>query len=537
MRIVAIAVVALMPLSLFAERVEPQRAEAPYGIFRPVPARVYATSARTELPPMPSEARTADNVAGVIRHLTTAQAVSAAHAQTFRSPGATRIRLHLTHVTLPGDSAFAVFGAGGDASAFGSELLDDRGELWSPSVAGDTVTIEAPNGAAFAVDAIGHLTIAPRSDLCLLNASCSSFTDRVNLSASVGQMIFASGSNFYICSGGLINDKASSRAGFFLTANHCISTASEAASLEVSWDYGDSSCGANDRQFREKVTHGATLLTTSATSDVTLLRINSVPADRAYMGWNTAPPPTGTILRRISHPGADSGGVYEQVYSSTIVNSSASGCSSRPRPLFLYSTPAAGGVQGGSSGSPVIIDGGYIVGQLYGQCGPTPSDGCAFGNLTVDGAFSASYPVLQPYLAPAPAANCTPCSPTATTACLLGNRFKVTMTWRDAGANLSGSGTLIKYAENVAEVNPQYGAMSENAFFSMYSFAPKSVEAMVRIIRGVTINDKFWVFVTGFTGADYTVNVTDTNTCATWTRSIPAGATTVTKDFAAFPFP
>jgi hypothetical protein len=351
-------------------------------------------------------------------------------------------------------------------------------------------------------------------------------------------MTYAKGSSLYICTGGLIADGSDTGTRTFLTANHCISTAAEAASVDIAWDGVASSCGAGDASTRTKRTHGAALLTTSATSDVTLLRLNAIPAGRWYMGWSTRSLAAGTTLRRISHPGTEDGGVYTQAYSSTIVDGGTSSCAALPRSSFVYSLPIAGGIAGGSSGAPTIVDGGYIVGQLFGTCGPDPSDGCASSTKAVDGSIAASYSLLQPFINALPATpTCSACAANATTACLLGNRFKVVMTWHDGGANLSGNGNIIRYAENTAEVNAQYGPMSENAFFSMYSFAPKSVEAMVRMFRGVTINDKFWVFVTGFTGADYSVTVTDTNTCRTWVKSIPAGSTTVTKDFAAFPFP
>ena len=120
---------------------------------------------------------------------------------------------------------------------------------------------------------------------------------------------------------------------------------------------------------------------------------------------------------------------------------------------------------------------------------------------------------------------------------MLGGRFKVTMpTWRDTFANLSGQGRLVKYADNLAEISPDYGPVSESAFFSMYTHAPKSIEALVRIIKGQNINNKYWVFLMGFTGAEYTINIQDTQTCRTWQRTVAVGATNVVKDFDAFPF-
>jgi hypothetical protein len=185
----------------------------------------------------------------------------------------------------------------------------------------------------------------------------------------------------------------------------------------------------------------------------------------------------------------------------------------------------------------VIIQGGFIVGQLLGLCGPDPQDGCGTTSKLVDGAIGQSYPQLQPFINPTQGSQCGSCTANSNTACALGGRFKITIAWNDSGAHLSGAGTVIKYADNLPSVDPTLGPVSESVFFSFYPFALKDVEALVRMINGHGINDKYWVFATGFTGAQYTVNVQDMNTCATWQRVIPASATSVVKDFTAFPLP
>ena len=68
----------------------------------------------------------------------------------------------------------------------------------------------------------------------------------------------------------------------------------------------------------------------------------------------------------------------------------------------------------------------------------------------------------------------------------------------------------------------------------MYAHDPNSLEALVRMIRG---NNSFWVFVTGFASAEYTVTVQDTRTCASWQRTTPFGSKEKITDFNAFPFP
>jgi hypothetical protein len=455
----------------------------------------------------------------------------------FRSIGATRSRLHLKSVAIGEQKVLWVRGTGGEIVTFGSELIGPEGDLWTPSVDGDAITIEWTEGTSFVADAIGHIQPIATSTSCYLSAACASFPDKTALSSSIAHLLIAKASGFYLCTGGLINDKKSADR-LFLTANHCISTQSEASSVEFSWDVAASACGANDAASRTTRTNGASLLVTSPASDVTLLRTNSLPGGRYSMGWTAQAPTVGTLLRRISHPGTEDGSNYfQQIYSSSTVYGGSSLCQSAPRPSFLYASATAGAAGPGSSGSPVIIDGGYIVGQLNSGCGPNPNDGCAASTLQIDGAFAASYGLLQPFLDPVDTSTCTGCVASANTACLLGGRFKATLTWHDFSANQAGAGSVIKYADNLPEVSTTYGPVSESVFFSMYPSAPKSIEAVVRMLKGVGINNMYWVFLSGFATAEYTVTITDTQTCKTWTRTSPNGASNITRDFNAFALP
>lgn len=479
----------------------------------------------------------ASNVVGTVRSLLAGETISAATGiKSFRSAGARRVRLHLRDVVLPSGAVMWVAGVDQKPIAFGAELLSADGEIWTPSVPGDTISIQGRGVSSSTVDAIGHLYPVAQSTACFRNAGCSSFPDKVALSASIGQMTFQRGTSLIACTGGLIVDDPHTNI-YFLTANHCISTASEASSLEIAWDATESTCGANDAAARTKLTGGATLVATSAATDVTLLRLSSVPSGRWFMGWDTNPLATGTVLRRISHPSADNGLIFTQTYSATSVYGGTQICSAT-RPQFLYSSALEGGTGHGSSGAPVITDGGRIVGQLLGACGANPDDGCSSGLRTIDGSLASSFALLQPFLAPA-VTTCSACTIDANTACVLNNRFKVTLRWRNAFANpvTTGVGTSIRYAENTAEVNPTFGPLSETVYFSMFPFAPKRVETVVKVFKGVGINDKYWVFAAGLTNNEYWVTVTDTQTCKTWERYNPHGQFGNLVDFEAFPFP
>jgi hypothetical protein len=176
------------------------------------------------------------------------------------------------------------------------------------------------------------------------------------------------------------------------------------------------------------------------------------------------------------------------------VDSSSGACAGVPRPNFIYSTSVGGegGVYGGSSGSPVMLANGQIVGQLLGSCGPDPSAGCDVRNATVDGAFSSSYAVLSQFLSGNPVQPSV-CTQDATTMCLSDGRFAVSATWRTSSGN--GNGQAVRLT-------------SDTGYF--WFFGATNVEAVVKVINACGFNQKYWVFAGGLTNVNVIVTVRDT---------------------------
>ncbi len=458
--------------------------------------------------------------------------------------GAQGVRLHATGVSLPPATELWVWADNREPIFFDRSLVYE-GELWTPIIWSDHVYFEirTPPGSAAAgtftdvVQVFDQSNIVSNDTSCYIDSECVESNDTMAaIKKAVAMYSFVKDGNSYVCSGTLLNDRAHSGTPHFLTASHCVSSPAEASTVHAYWDYLASSCGGSaPLPASLPQTVGATLLASSSTTDVTLLRLSGSPGGRWFLGWHPSGTAVseGSLLYRISHPGS-----LPQKYSVTRVTTTSAVCDAAlPRPQFYYSVPVAGGAFQGSSGGAAINNGGYVVGQLWGGCGPGSQDNpCDTTTQVIDGALSESWPILMPFLDPQ--TTCSACLANNVTACLLGNRFRVTVPlWRDLSANLSGPGAVIRYAENKEEINPQYGPISAGTYFSMYSFAPSSVEVLVRIIKGQNINNRFWVFATGFTGAEYTLRVEDTQTCRVWQRTIPAGATNVVKDFEAFPFP
>lgn len=447
-----------------------------------------------------------------------------------RSPGALRVRLLLTNVDLPAGTRVWIRSDSEWRAVNLGQLGPDR-SLWTPSVAGDTAILEIEGiseESRLRVSAVVAVWPPAVNDMsCFKDAMCYGtsdfdFIEHARSSTAVLYYVKADG-YYYHCTGGLINDKGKVDA-YLLTANHCISTAAEARSVEAGWDVFTDRCAGSAEHPDWQA--GADLMATSAATDMTLLRMHSLPPGRWLMGWNTSTQvvKAGTILHRISHPStADNDNYYAQLYSTTRVSTTAATCTDLGRPQFLYSTMVTGGTGPGSSGSPVMIAGGQIVGQQYGKCGKDYSDPCDTANTHVDGALSASWAVLAPFLDNATSVTpppCTACVANATTACMLGGRFRTTMTWTDPYANSQGNGRVINIA----------GVGDDQTFWSMYPQAPNNIELVVRMVDGRAANGKFWTSAAGFAVAGYTISIQDTQTCNTWTRTVAPGSSEIVKD-------
>jgi len=354
-----------------------------------------------------------------------------------RVDGATALRLHITGLDLPAGAGLYVYNRSGQAfgpytrqgplgtgefhtnTVFGEELivqLDVPGDVRTPKLTMAEVGVMgarfgAPRYGPKGVNQDGEFSAIFGSAFCSYNASCvvsagCQTNGAVNTAKdAVASILFQSGANFYICTGGLIADtNNSSVIPYFLTAHHCISSSGEASSLETFFDYQTTCSSPNCTQpyNNNGDTVGSTIKATGSTSDYSLLQLSSTPVTTdglaTYLGWlSTAVANTNNYaLYRISHPSG-----APQAYSEGVVDTNKPTCRSLPRGNFIYSRDTLGATEGGSSGSPVVNSAGQIVGQLYGACGTNLNDVCdAAHNATVDGAFAASYPNLAAFLSP-----------------------------------------------------------------------------------------------------------------------------------------
>jgi len=423
---------------------------------------------------------------------------------------ASRLRLHLENTMLPEGAVLWVYGANETPIGFGKELIDNNGDLWTPSIHGDTayLDLEVPSSnaaASFAIREVLELldwnavrAIQPQdSPTCLVDANCvnsSTFDVIANARKAIAHLEFVTMDGGAVCSGGLLNDIANDFTPYLLTANHCFSTQSVASTVQAFFDFSTVSCNGSTPSTTPPFSNGATLLASSATSDFTFIRLSSVPSGRFFLGWDshTSSVGNGTKLHRISHP-VPASTIMPQQYSNTTVDTLTGTCTNFSRPNFLYSAQGQGGVYGGSSGSPVMLAGGFVVGQLLGSCGPDPSAGCDARNSTVDGAFSQTYPNIASFLQ-GTGAQPTVCNQDSSTMCLADNRFAVSATWRTSDGN-SGNGQAVRLT-------------GDTGYFTFFSAS--NVEAVVKVLNACGLNQKFWVFAGGLTNVNVVLTVRDT---------------------------
>ncbi len=343
------------------------------------------------------------------------------------STDAVGIRLHFKNVHLPAGAELAVYaprdgsGAGGvlkngfpafDPERFvehyqGSEAQSRRPDFWTGTLFGERVRIEylAPAGAAaadvelpFALDSLQHLYVDPVDKVarslvqtkaagpCHNDVTCFPEWSDVSNSASVLGIIEDGGTGY--CTGQLLNDQAGDLTPLYLTAHHCIGTAQVAADAEFFWFYQTSTCNGTPPSLSSVPrSEGATLQSTSATSDYTLMMVEgALPDGLFWNGWTSARIGDGTDAASIHHPQVD----FKRI--SFGFKDESSACQDPAN--FVRISWTDGPTEPGSSGSGVYrADTQQLFGQLLG--GPSR---CGSETFDCYGAFAATYPRIKTLL-------------------------------------------------------------------------------------------------------------------------------------------
>ncbi len=305
------------------------------------------------------------------------------------APGATDLNFGFGNFWLPKGATLHVASLT-EAYFQGPYTADDNrdhGQLWTPVVPGDEAMIElfVPDAAEYALDLVrvgsGYRDLfrrdpATKSGSCNVNVICplgDAWRDQIRSVAVYG----TSGSTF--CTGTLVNNVAQNKRPFFLTANHCEITSSNAASVVTYWNYQSSSCSTVGGGTLNQSTSGATWRASNYASDYTLLELSSQPAaayNVYYAGFDarTTTAPASSI--GIHHPNTDEKAISFNDDALTTVNSciGTGGTSTH----WQVNNWEQGTTEPGSSGSALFDPATkLVVGTLSGgsaACGNSLSD-------------------------------------------------------------------------------------------------------------------------------------------------------------------
>ncbi len=354
----AIPVITVPPLDLEAVRAEDVQRE-----FEGLPPR-YAIPRETVIRP---------SLDGVWEDL---------DAQTRRwrlrisSPGALSLNLGFEAYYMPAGGELRVYATDGSHALRPYTDADnaDHGQLWTPVVLSDDITLEVRVPRSLEHMLILELTsinvgyrgfgqMPERSGSCNIDVVCPEGAAWQNEIPAVA-VISTGGSLF--CTGFMVNNTAQDQTPYFMTAYHCGVTSSNAPSLVVYWNYQSPTCGQHGGGSLSQYQSGSTWRAGWSTSDFTLVQLSQQPNPSwniTYAGWSRADA-NSTSSVCIHHPSCDEKSISFDYQPSAIT--SYLGSSSPGDGTHLKVDWDLGVTEPGSSGSPLFDQNHRVIGQLHG---------------------------------------------------------------------------------------------------------------------------------------------------------------------------
>jgi hypothetical protein len=333
------------------------------------------------------------------------------------------VRLRFSNVNLPAGAEIAIYSpdeqdardwylkTGSSAPERFVDFYDSinttpGGAFWSGTVFGERARIEyyVPAKAAaeelpFTVNRLQHIYVDPVAKTlaglakaagpCHNDVTCfPEWGDIARAVAGIGTV----GQNSLFCTGQLLNSQKSDLTPYWLTANHCLDSAGEAQSAEIYWFYQTSNCGGGAPSLGNVPrSRGATLLSTSTTSDYTLLLVEgTVPAGVVWAGWTSAQIANGVPVTAVHHPRGD----FKRISFGNKGAGSDCGVSFINDSNHVRINWSNAPTEPGSSGSGIFLN---STQQLFGQlhCGPSS---CSSESNDSYGSFSVTYPRIKNFL-------------------------------------------------------------------------------------------------------------------------------------------
>ena len=322
--------------------------------------------------------------------------------------GTSNLNLGFGLFKLPPSARLLVYSSDGRSRlrAFTAADNEDHGQLWTAPLPTDDLVVELTVPAKerpfvqLELSAVNQgyrgfgTSSLDKSGSCNLDVACLDAGDTWREEMRAVAVISTGGSTF--CTGSLLNNTAGDRKMYFITANHCSITSSNAPSLVAYWNYQNSFCrtpgssqsgAAGDGALTQFHT-GSFFRASYAASDMTLVELDD-PAVTAFnhywAGWDRGTGnPTCTAAApcaAIHHPSTDEKRityVTTNMATTSYNNPSSPGDGTHLWAHWATDPPGPFSVPGvtepGSSGSPLYNAAGRFVGQLHGgpsSCGAT----------------------------------------------------------------------------------------------------------------------------------------------------------------------
>jgi len=218
-----------------------------------------------------------------------------------------------------------------------------------------------------------------QSGSCNIDIVCPQGANWQNEKHAVCRFFFPSvtGTSTYMCSGSMVNNTLGDGTPYFLTANHCLTTATQAENAVFYFNYESPTCNGSDGSTNQTIS-GAILHANSplAKLDFSLVELSTRPPasySAYYAGWDVHDVAATTSVC-IHHPEGD----VKKISTNANPVSTANFGESFDLNSHWYITRWASGVtEGGSSGSPLFDQNHHIVGTLTGgssSCGSPIDD-------------------------------------------------------------------------------------------------------------------------------------------------------------------
>ena len=308
-----------------------------------------------------------------------------------RAEGALSLNFGFSEFELPPQASLTISTQQGDSVVtFTSEDNEEHGQLWTPLFQDEAVTLklQLPVASLAGYKLKLHTVNYGFRNAVAKIGSAVSASCNVDVTCDTSDYAYAPLIDFYdqqirsvgaytiegvdSCTGALINNTAGDRRPFFLTAEHCGITSSNAPSVVVHWNFQNTFCrepnsdssGRDGNGPTNIFNSGAILRVNNANSDVCLIELDdpiNSSAGAYFAGWDRSTQPAQNAVG-VHHPG-----VSEKRISFDLDMLTSGSFFSVTRPNFWkVGQWEVGTTEPGSSGSPLFNPDGLIVGQLAG---------------------------------------------------------------------------------------------------------------------------------------------------------------------------